>query len=61
MAADNKKIHAIIHTASATAGGIGAGIAQLPRICPINYVLMLLNYNIWRLIWEEIRFSFKKG
>jgi len=30
MATDNKKIHAIIHTASVTAGGIGAGLAQLP-------------------------------
>lgn len=30
MASNNKKIHAIIHTASATAGGIGAGLAQLP-------------------------------
>jgi len=30
MAADNDKIHAIIHTASVTAGGIGAGLAQLP-------------------------------
>lgn len=30
MTADNKKIHAIIHTASLSAGGIGAGLAQLP-------------------------------
>ena len=30
MAANNDKIHAIIHTASVTAGGIGAGLAQLP-------------------------------
>ena len=30
MAANNEKIHAIIHTASVTAGGIGAGLAQLP-------------------------------
>jgi len=30
MTTDKKKIHAIIHTASVTAGGIGAGLAQLP-------------------------------
>ena len=30
MATNNEKIHAIIHTASLTAGGIGAGLAQLP-------------------------------
>ena len=30
MAAKNNKIHAIIHTASVSAGGIGAGLAQLP-------------------------------
>jgi len=30
MTTSNKKIHAIIHTAAATAGGIGAGLAQLP-------------------------------
>ena len=30
MTTDKKKIHAIIHSASATAGGIGAGLAQLP-------------------------------
>jgi len=30
MATNNEKIHAIIHTASVTAGGIGAGLAQLP-------------------------------
>jgi len=30
MAPDKTKIHAIIHTASVTAGGIGAGLAQLP-------------------------------
>jgi len=30
MATNNNKIHAIIHTASATAGGIGGGLAQLP-------------------------------
>jgi len=30
MATDKKKIHAIIHSASVTAGGIGAGLAQLP-------------------------------
>ena len=28
--AKKKKIHAIIHTATLTAGGIGAGLAQLP-------------------------------
>jgi len=28
--AQKKKIHAIIHTATLTAGGIGAGFAQLP-------------------------------
>jgi uncharacterized protein (DUF697 family) len=28
--ATSNKIHAIIHTASATAAGIGAGLAQLP-------------------------------
>lgn len=28
--ATSNKIHAIIHTASVTAGGIGAGLAQLP-------------------------------
>ena len=28
--AKKKKIHAIIHTATLTAGGIGAGFAQLP-------------------------------
>jgi uncharacterized protein (DUF697 family) len=30
MATDKKKIHAIIHSASVTAGGIGAGLAQVP-------------------------------
>lgn len=30
MSTKSKKIHAIIHTASVTAGGIGAGLAQLP-------------------------------
>ena len=30
MATSNNKIHAIIHTASVTAGGIGGGLAQLP-------------------------------
>ncbi|MBV5340621.1 MAG: hypothetical protein J0665_13875 [Deltaproteobacteria bacterium] len=30
MAINTNKIHAIIHTASVTAGGIGAGLAQLP-------------------------------
>ena len=30
MAANNNKIHAIIHTASVAAGGIGGGLAQLP-------------------------------
>lgn len=30
MPTDRKKIHAIIHSASVTAGGIGAGLAQLP-------------------------------
>lgn len=30
MAPDKKKIKTIIHSASATAGGIGAGLAQLP-------------------------------
>lgn len=30
MPTKNKKIHAIIHAASVTAGGIGAGLAQLP-------------------------------
>jgi uncharacterized protein (DUF697 family) len=30
MATNNNKIHAIIHTASVTAGGIGGGLAQLP-------------------------------
>ncbi len=30
MATRNQKIHAIIHLATVTAGGIGAGLAQLP-------------------------------
>lgn len=30
MAKNSKKVHAIIHTASVTAGGVGAGLAQLP-------------------------------
>ncbi len=30
MATKNQKVHAIIHTATVTAGGIGAGLAQLP-------------------------------
>lgn len=30
MATRNRKIHSIIHFASVTAGGIGAGLAQLP-------------------------------
>jgi len=30
MATKNQKIHTVIHTASVTAGGIGAGLAQLP-------------------------------
>ena len=30
MANKNQKIHAIIHSATVTAGGIGAGLAQLP-------------------------------
>lgn len=30
MATKEQKIHAIIHSASLTAGGIGAGFAQLP-------------------------------
>ncbi len=30
MATKNQKIHAIIHTTTVTAGGIGAGLAQLP-------------------------------
>ncbi|MCA1766396.1 MAG: hypothetical protein LC633_09170 [Desulfobulbaceae bacterium] len=30
MKPDKKKINAIIHTASLTAAGIGAGLAQLP-------------------------------
>lgn len=30
MATKNQKIHSIIHSTSVTAGGIGAGLAQLP-------------------------------
>lgn len=30
MTTKSQKIHAIIHTATVTAGGIGAGLAQLP-------------------------------
>lgn len=30
MPSKNQKIHSIIHAAAATAGGIGAGLAQLP-------------------------------
>ena len=30
MATKNPKIHAIIHTTTLTAGGIGAGLAQIP-------------------------------
>ena len=30
MVSKNQKIHAIIHTTTVTAGGIGAGLAQIP-------------------------------
>lgn len=30
MATKNQKIHGIIHTASASAGGVGGGLAQIP-------------------------------
>lgn len=30
MATTNQKVHGIIHTASVAAGGVGAGLAQIP-------------------------------